>query len=108
MGVCARAGSHERARQHPKSLIEAVVACVDDGAPPPPQLRLAWQCEEWNAQPEAGGMLDQDHALMVQMTAANNIYRTLKRFRGLVGKMIHSLSQEERRILKVLRDEEQI
>ena len=41
---------------------------------------------------------------MVQMTAANNIYRTLKRFRGLVGKMIHSLSQDERRMLRALRD----
>jgi hypothetical protein len=78
---------------------------VDDGAPPPPILRLAWQCEQWNAPPGAGGILDQEHALMVQMTAANNIYRTLKRFRGLMGKMIHSLSQDERRMLRVLRDE---
>ncbi|HLA81820.1 MAG TPA: hypothetical protein VJP78_09440, partial [Thermoleophilia bacterium] len=68
-------------------------------------LRLAWQCEQWNAPPGAGGILDQEHSLMVQMTAANNIYRTLKRFRSLVGKAIHSLSPEERRILKLLHDD---
>ena len=81
------------------------MACVDESAPPPPQLKLAWLCEQWDAQPDGGGMLDQDHALIMQMTAANNIYRTLKRFRSLVGKAIHSLSPEERRMLKLLHDD---
>jgi hypothetical protein len=53
-------------------------------------------------------MLDQDHMLITQMTAANNIYRTLRRYRGLVGKQIHSLSIPERRLLRTLRDMELI
>lgn len=50
-------------------------------------------------------MLDQDYALMYQMTAANNIYQTLKRFRNMAGREIHALSDSERRILRYLRDE---
>ena len=65
---------------------------------------MAWLCEQWNSQPDAGGMLDQDYALITQMTASSNIYRTLKRYRGLRGKEIHSLSVSERRLLRSLMD----
>jgi hypothetical protein len=101
-------GAHEPAGGSPKSLIAAVVAAVDKGKAPPPQLKLAWLCEQWEAPPETGGMLDQDHGLITQMTVASNIYATLKAYRSMKGTEIHGLSDGQRRILRLLRDEKMI
>ena len=53
-------------------------------------------------------MLDQDHALIVRMTVAKNVFATLKRFRNMKGAEIHSLTDGERRALRYLRDEKMI
>jgi len=66
---------------------------------------MAWQCERWNALPEAGGLFDQDAKLMTRMTALSNIYATVARYRSLVGREIHSLKGSERRLLGMLHDE---
>jgi len=50
-------------------------------------------------------MLDQDHGLIIQMTVASNIYVTLKAYRSMKGTEIHGLSDGQRRILRLLRDE---
>lgn len=78
--------------------------CANHGAPPPSELRLAWGCKRWNAQPEAGGYLDQDFVLDMRMTAVSNIYDALTRMRNLPGKDIHKLTENERRILRGLID----
>jgi hypothetical protein len=53
-------------------------------------------------------MLDQDHGLITQMTVALNIYVTLKAYRSMKGTEIHGLSDGQRRILRLLRDEKMI
>lgn len=71
---------------------------VDNDGEAPPDLVLAWWCSEGRL-PEAGGVLDQDYALMKRMTAANNVHRVLSRYRGLTGHQIHNLSNGERKLL---------
>lgn len=78
-------------------------AANGNGAPPP-ILRLAWTCEKWNRLPDEGPPLEQDYLLMRHMTMASNIYRTVTRWYTLDGKAIHSLSESERSILKMLKD----
>jgi hypothetical protein len=77
---------------------------VDGDEPPPPELRMAWLCERYNALPDGGGLLDQDAGLMTRMGAANNVYRALHHYRTAVGKQSHSLTDGERDIVKMLMD----
>ena len=72
---------------------------------PPPELKLAWQCERWGALPDKGAYLDQDYVLMSRMTALSNINNTLQRWKNAEGRSVHSLSDGDRRILKWLKDE---
>ena len=58
-----------------------------------------------NALPDAGGLLDQDYGLITRMRGLGNIYQTVERSKGLYGKEIHSLTTNERRIIKWLLDE---
>jgi hypothetical protein len=89
----------------PKKLIEAAVECVDfDDAPPPLELRIAWDCHRWNTQPEPGGLMDQSYELIHRMDVVENIYNTLTRMRSLVGDQIHNLTESERRLIKWLMD----
>ena len=81
-----------------------MVDCVEAVAPAPPVLSLAWQCAKWGVLPAAGGMLDQDYALIRSMTAAENIYNAVYRFRHLSGKRIHELTDFERKVLRMLKD----
>jgi hypothetical protein len=74
---------------------------VDAGGPVPGELQLAWWCTDGRL-PDAGGVLDQDYALQVRLTAAGNVHRTLGRYRGLRGAQIHSLSGSERKLLGYL------
>ena len=82
-----------------------MIAAEGDG-PPPPELRLAWQCQRWGGLPDAGGIYDQDAELLYRMTALNNVYRVVSRVGSMVGKEIHKLTSGERKLLKWLRDED--
>jgi hypothetical protein len=82
-----------------------VVDSASGEAPPPPELRIAWQCERWNCLPDAGGYLDQDFVTVTRMTALSNVYNAVVRIKSLTGKNIHKLTDSERRILRVLKDE---
>jgi cell division septal protein FtsQ len=84
--------------------VTGVVAAVDEGEPPPAELKLAWQCERYNALPDSGGVLDQDAGLITRMGAAVNIYNTLQKYRRAVGKEIHKLTDGDRSIIKLLLD----
>jgi len=84
-----------------------VVACARHGEPPPPELTLAWDCERWKTLPDAGGLYDQEYALMQKMDKYQSIYRTvakLSTFRGKNNEGIHSLTDSERRLIKSLMD----
>lgn len=105
MGEYASVVVYLGAEASPKKLIEAAVAVVEEGAPPPLELMLAWDCHRWETLPDAGGLLDQDYRLLMLMKVASNIHDTVTRLRSLVGDQIHSLSDNERRIIKWLRDE---
>lgn len=76
---------------------------VDD-KPPPPPLRLAWQCERWNTLPEAGGLYVQDARTLFEMNATLSIYNAIFRIKTLKGKNIHQLTDNERKILRMLMD----
>lgn len=78
-------------------------AAKGNGAPPP-VLKIAWMCEKWNRLPDDGSPLEQDYILMRQMTISQNIYNAVTRWYSLEGKAIHSLSDGERSILKMLKD----
>lgn len=82
-----------------------MVAVVDDNGPAPPELRLAWMCERWNSLPETGGLYDQDYVTLHLATALSNIYNTISRLRNMHGEQIHSLSDNDRKMLKWLMDE---
>lgn len=102
MGGFAGSGSHEFTGQNPKKLIEAVVAVVDNDGSPPSELRIDWWCKKWNCLPESGGLFEQDYSLLRRMSVCSNIYGTLSRYRNLHGEEIHSLTEEERKILGTL------
>jgi hypothetical protein len=62
-------------------MILAAAACAEDPRqPPPPELALAWQCQRWNALPEAGGLLDQPAGLVQRMTGVDNVFRIWRDF----------------------------
>ena len=81
-----------------------MVFCAQEGAPPPPELNLAWLCERWVALPDEGGIYDQDAQLISRMTAASNVYKTIVRIGNLHGEQIHNLSNQERDLLNDLRN----
>ena len=78
--------------------------CALDAAPPPSELRLAWQCTKWHALPDMGGIYDQDYATMLRMNYTMSIYNAVVRIRSLKGKAIHQLTDNERKILRMLMD----
>lgn len=47
---------------------------------PPDELRLAFRCQQWNALPSAGGILDQPAGLVERMTVASNVYYAWKAY----------------------------
>lgn len=47
---------------------------ADGKGPPPPVLRLAWQCDKYRALPEAGGVLDQEAGLLALMEKAKTLF----------------------------------
>ena len=104
MGWNAGLESHEQPGDGSKKLIEAVVASVDDNEDPPPVLRLSWMSRKYSALPNAGGVLDQEYAMLHQMDVVSNVHDTLTRFRGYRGKSIHDMSMSERRLIRSLRD----
>ena len=81
-----------------------MIAAEGDG-PPPPELRLAWQCQRWGGLPDAGGIYDQDALTLYRMSSLGNVYDTVKKVRSMIGKEIHRMSKSDRRLIKFLRDE---
>lgn len=78
-------------------------AARGDGVPPP-DLLLAMNCERWNCLPDAGGYFDQQYDVMYRMNICSNVYNVVRRWYSLRGAQIHSLSEQERLILRWLRD----
>lgn len=78
---------------------------ADGNGAAPPELRLAWSCERWNCLPEAGAYLDQDYQLMQRMNGLSNIYATVAHLRSLQGAQIHTLTTNERNIIRWLMNE---
>lgn len=76
---------------------------VDDDGPPPVDLQLAWYCEQWPGL--VVDMTRQEFRAVHRMTVARNYYRCVSRLRGLRGDQIHSLSDNERRMIRYLREE---
>lgn len=77
------------------------MACAAGGEPPPAELRLAWMCDGGRL-PAAGGVLDQEYALMIRMQVTANVYAAVSHYKNAGGAQIHGLSDAERRIIKSL------
>lgn len=57
----------------------AAAACGrNPKAPPPRELKLAWQAISYHALPEAGGLLDQPAGLLSRMTACYNAWQAFR------------------------------
>ena len=82
-----------------------MVEHITEQTPAPPELRLAWQCERWNTLPDNGNLYAQDYLTMQRMTITTNIYNAVMRIKSLKGKEIHKLSDNDRRILRMLMDQ---
>ncbi len=69
-------------------MIRAVVDHINEpeNKPPPPELTLALQCDQWGTLPEPGGVRDQRIGELSRMTTALNVYRAVKGFRDAQGK----------------------
>lgn len=77
---------------------------VNGNGPPPTELELVWLCERWNTLPEAGPMMEQSYRQLTDMAVASNVHRVVSRTRNLVGRQIHSLTDNERRILRTIKE----
>ena len=75
------------------------------GGEPPPELKIWWMCKELHTTPDDGGIYDQDEKQMNTMRTLDNIYSAVNRYFNLKGEQIHSLTDGERRILRILKDE---
>ena len=84
--------------------MRAVVECATEDAPPPVELRLAWQCERWRTLPDDGNLYRQDFQTMFRMNLTSNIYNAVLRIYSLKGNQIHDLTENERIILRMLMD----
>ncbi len=71
---------------------------------PPPELILGWQCKRWHCLPDIGAYFDQDYSLMHRITVLMNIHDALQRWQTCTGKAIHTLTDNERRIIRWLKD----
>ena len=104
MGRAGSVESNERAGRYTKKLTRAVVESVTENAPPPAELRLAWQCERWHVLPNEGGLYNQDYLTMHRMNTLSAVYNAIVKIKNLKGTQIHTLSDGERRILRMLMD----
>ena len=105
MGLPDNPDAHAEFGTHTKKLIEAVVGAAYGQDEPPPELLLAWRCQQWTCLPEAGGYMEQDYITAYRMTAYLNIYNVLRHWQSLQGKDIHRLADGERKLLRWLKDE---
>ena len=78
------------------------MSVVDEGGEAPTDLRLAWLVLRYHIPPSQ--VFDEDYDLLSRMDAAHNVYSVMSRFRAMRGAEIHLLTDPERRILRVLRD----
>lgn len=60
----------------------AVADCYDGKGPPPPELRLMWECQDFpGTLPYPGALLDQPAGLVKRMRACQSFWLTLASFR---------------------------
>jgi hypothetical protein len=104
MGSLTGKNVHKQVGRFTKKLLGAVVDCIDNGEPPPAELRLAWDCKFWGTLPDTGAYYDQDYFLLSRMRALSNVYNAVSKLRNSKGTQIHSLTNNERMILKQLVD----
>jgi len=71
---------------------------------PPAMLKLGFMCEDGKL-PLNGGVYEQDAATMFQMRACLAVHDTLVYYRNLKGKEIHNLTNGQRSLLRVLKEQ---
>jgi len=70
----------------------------------PPPLQLAMMCGDSHL-PDAGGVLDQDYSLFMQMRMLRNIYDTVQAAPRYTGKRIFDMPSGMKRTIAYLRRE---
>ena len=61
-------------------MILAAANCAEGKGLPPMELQYAWQCSDYSALPNAGGLRDQPVSLMNGMTACLNVWSAMKEY----------------------------
>ena len=82
----------------------AHVKDADPPPDPPAELLLAFWCEQFQALPDVGAILDQDYQMLTRMNGLMSIYKAVKRWNTSGGEKIHNLTETDRRVLKRLQD----
>lgn len=67
-------------------MILAAADAARKRTPPPPELVLAWRCEQYRTLPRAGGLWDQPFGLVEKMTVCLNVYNACREWARGVGK----------------------
>ena len=101
MGIDAGVQRRHGVGRDPKRIIGQVVEYAKWGGYAPAELKLAW----WSSAPRLEELLNMDYSLFVRMRAADNIHRTVTKFRAFTDQRIHTLSDSERRLLRSLIDD---
>lgn len=71
---------------------------ADRKGAPPPELQLALFCGDYHL-PESGGILEQEYRLMRRMIYLGNVYRTVRKFRSLMGDAVNTELNPSERVL---------
>jgi hypothetical protein len=61
---------------------------------------LAWLCDRYHCLPSQ--IEKEDAATIAMMDTTRNVYRTVAHLRSLKGEQIHTLNDNERRLIKTL------
>jgi len=60
---------------------------------------LYWLCQRYGSLPEAGGLLEQDAALLERMTVLGSVYDAVSHMRSLKGAEIHNMNPGAGRVI---------
>lgn len=81
--------------------------CARDNEPAPPELKLAWQAQRWNALPEPGGLLDQPAGLLNRMATAASVYNAFKTLQQSAGQIV-ALANNNPQVIQIVRMAERL
>lgn len=71
-----------------------MVAHVEHGAPPPPELIAALSADRWNTLPNSGGLYDQPAGWMATTAQLLNVFRAYSSYKRMDVRQLEAHSPE--------------